>query len=323
MSHRRNAAKTPAVASKVKLSNPPIEGDREPIVTILNPGIRLDYDQLPPWLQDNAYIKTSYRPPSYSILTSLRSIFTVHNETVNIQTHLFGAFLFSRLSLTSFPIHLPSPPFPPLNLRPSLPPLIPFYVGAITCLTLSGFYHSTSNVSPNVAYWGNQADYIGILALITGSFIPSIYYGFHCHPTLQKLYWTMITTIGIACAIVTINPRFRTPAWRAWRAGMFVAMGLSAIFPVIHGLQIYGLDVMEDRMGLKWLVGQGVTYVLGATIYAMRIPERWAPGRFDVVGASHQIFHIFVLVAAFAHLIGLLQAAEHLAKEWGRCEDVL
>jgi hypothetical protein len=28
--------------------------------------------------------------------------------------------------------------------------------------------------------------------LITGSFVPSIFYGFYCHPHLQEFYWTMV-----------------------------------------------------------------------------------------------------------------------------------
>lgn len=40
---------------------------------------------------------------------------------------------------------------------------------------------------------GNQLDYVGIVALITGSFVPSIFYGFYCEPTLQKIYWAMVS----------------------------------------------------------------------------------------------------------------------------------
>ncbi len=40
-------------------------------------------------------------------------------------------------------------------------------------------------------------------------------------------------------------------------------------------------------------------YVGGAIIYAMRIPERFWPGRFDIFGASHQIWHVFVFTATF------------------------
>lgn len=34
---------------------------------------------------------------------------------------------------------------------------------------------------------------------------------------------------------------------------------------------------------------------------ANRIPERYAPGTFDYFFASHQIFHVHVLLAALAH----------------------
>jgi adiponectin receptor len=50
---------------------------------------------------------------------------------------------------------------------------------------------------------------------------------------------------------------------------MFVAMGLSAVFPVFHGLKIYGIREMRDRIGLIWLLLQGFLYILGAGLYAV------------------------------------------------------
>ena len=78
-----------------------------------------------------------------------------------------------------------------------------------------------------------------------------------------------ISTIGIGCTIVSVSPKFRTPKWRPFRAGMFVAMGLSAVFPALHGIKLYGLQQMNDRIGLSWLVLQGFLYVLGAGLYAV------------------------------------------------------
>jgi adiponectin receptor len=136
--------------------------------------------------------------------------------------------------------------------------------------------------------------------------------------------------------VVVLFPRFRTPAWRPFRAFMFVAMGLSALFPVLHGVKTFGIAQMERQMGLSWLVTQGVLYILGAGIYAAsglrcecrracqhfnsnmrlimlqaRIPEKLAPGSFDIWGSSHQIFHVLVVMAAGAHLIGLLKAFDY------------
>lgn len=51
---------------------------------------------------------------------------------------------------------------------------------------------------------------------------------------------------------------------------MFVAMGLSAIFPVLHGLKLYGYKQLDNQIGLSWLVSQGILYIAGASIYAVR-----------------------------------------------------
>ena len=41
-----------------------------------------------------------------------------------------------------------------------------------------------------------------------------------------------------------------------------------------------------------------------------RMPERFAPGKCDIWGASHQIFHMLVVAAAAAHLWGVWNAFE-------------
>ena len=78
-----------------------------------------------------------------------------------------------------------------------------------------------------------------------------------------------ITSIGLATAIVVLFPQFRTPAWRPFRAFMFVAMGLSAVVPVFHGIRVFGVEQLNQQMGLSWLVTQGFLYILGAGIYAV------------------------------------------------------
>ena len=50
---------------------------------------------------------------------------------------------------------------------------------------------------------------------------------------------------------------------------MFVAMGLSAVVPVFHGIRVFGVDQLNQQMGLSWLVTQGFLYILGAGIYAV------------------------------------------------------
>lgn len=47
-----------------------------------------------PWLTDNIYLTRGYRKDFDSVWLSLRSLFMVHNEIMNIWTHLLGAILF-------------------------------------------------------------------------------------------------------------------------------------------------------------------------------------------------------------------------------------
>jgi adiponectin receptor len=92
---------------------------------------------------------------------------------------------------------------------------------------------------------------------------------------------------------------------------MFVAMGLSAALPVFHGISLFGIRQMNRTIGLPYVITQGALYIIGAAFYAFRIPERFDPGRFDIWGSSHQIFHVLVLLAAWTHLIGLLHAFDY------------
>ncbi|BDD56879.1 hypothetical protein MPDQ_003201 [Monascus purpureus] len=268
----------------------------------------LHWDDLPPWQRDNHHIHTGYRPASFSFLISFHSLTYIHNETVNIYSHLLPGLLALPAAIQ---LHRVLAPRYETAAESDIIAFGCFFGGAAFCLGMSATYHTISNHSPAVARIGNALDYIGIVGLIVGSFIPCVYYGFHCMPDLQRLYWGMIISIGIGCICVSIMPKFRTPEWRPFRATMFVGMGLSAIFPVFHGLLLYGAEQMMRQIGLGWVLLQGFLYILGAVIYAARVPERLMPGQFDILGSSHQIFHVLVVCAALAHLTGLLSAFDY------------
>jgi hypothetical protein len=50
---------------------------------------------------------------------------------------------------------------------------------------------------------------------------------------------------------------------------MFIALGLSALFPVLHGVTRFGIRQMNEQIGLFWVVFQGLLYIVGACIYAV------------------------------------------------------
>ena len=43
-------------------------------------------------------------------------------------------------------------------------------------------------------------------------------------------------------------------------------------------------------------------------MYTLRIPEKYFQGKFDYIGASHQILHIFVNVGFILHYLGCVDS---------------
>ena len=202
----------------------------------------LRYTELPSWMQDNPYITSHYRPPSYSFLTSFRSLAYIHNETFNVYSHLLPAILVPFLAYYFYTQILP-PPFSFSTLIQKFPRhkteftvlgtsttssgatnifhsrllesqryaprglfstsltsgdaivWLCFFLGIFTCLGTSATFHCISNVSPPVQKWGNQLDYVGIVALIWGSFVPTLWYGFWCEEKLLRIYLGMVGSL--------------------------------------------------------------------------------------------------------------------------------
>lgn len=50
---------------------------------------------------------------------------------------------------------------------------------------------------------------------------------------------------------------------------MFVAMGLSGVLPLLHGVFLLGLQELQRRFSVDLLLLEGGLYILGAGLYAV------------------------------------------------------
>lgn len=64
--------------------NDPHQGNRARLCT---------FDELPTWCQDSPYIQYGYRPICHSAFTCIQSLLYLHNESVNVYTHLLPALI--------------------------------------------------------------------------------------------------------------------------------------------------------------------------------------------------------------------------------------
>ena len=92
--------------------------------------------------------------------------------------------------------------------------------------------------------------------------------------------------IGIIVKLFVI----RAPRWVT--AGIYLLMGWLSILAVRQML------ATMPAAAIVWLVLGGVFYSLGALIYILKKPDP-LPGVFGF----HEIWHIFVMLGAFSHLV--------------------
>ncbi|KAK4367846.1 hypothetical protein RND71_011638 [Anisodus tanguticus] len=189
----------------------------------------------------------------------------------------------------------------PLLVRPITRwPFYAFLGGAMFCLLASSACHLLSCHSERISYIMLRLDYAGIAALISTSFYPPVYYSFMCYPFFCNLYLGFITLLGIGTILGSLLPVFQTPEYRSIRASLFFGMGLSGAVPILHKLVLFWHQPEAlHTTGYELLMG--IFYGIGALVYAMRVPERWMPGKFDIAGHSHQLFHVLVVAGAYTH----------------------
>jgi adiponectin receptor len=152
--------------------------------------VLLLWDELEPWRRDNAFIHSGYRATSNSYLRSFASLGYLHNESVNIWSHLLGA-----IGFTTGGAYLYSVVAPRYHTATESDVLVfsCFFGGALICLGMSATFHALCNHSADVAMWGNKLDYTGIVFLIVGSYVPALYYGFFCLPTFMTIYLSSVS----------------------------------------------------------------------------------------------------------------------------------
>jgi len=144
-----------------------------------------------------------------------------------------------------------------------------------------------------------------------GSFISWLYYAFYCDALPKIIYLVLISILGLTCMTVSFFDKFSTPQFRVGRAAVFIALGSSGLIPAVHYIMTVGSHKAFNVGALGWLILMALLYVVGAILYAARLPERLFPGKFDIWFQSHQIFHVFVVAAAFVHYHAIQKIASY------------
>jgi adiponectin receptor len=276
------------------------------------------YHDLPdPW-RINEHILKGYRFNDTK-MACVYSVLKPSNETFNIWSHLIGLVIVLSIAFYFYPTsaHFIT------STKADVFIAGVFFFAACKCLVCSCMWHTFNSIAEqNLMERFACVDYTGISMLVAASIMTTEYTAFYCEP-FSRWFWISITgVLGLAGVGLAWHPTFNR-ADMAWaRVGFYVLLAATGAFPVIQ---------LVSTRGLAWAIyfyapitKSLVVYLLGAVLYAMKIPEKWWPGMFDYVGGSHNIWHVAVLGGILFHYCAMqeffaqafLRAYNHQCSAW-------
>lgn len=164
-----------------------------------------------------------------------------------------------------------------------------FGVSLVVLFAASTAYHYF-DLGPDANGKLRRLDHAAIYLLIAGTYVPSLIHLLTGAWRISML--VLIATLAVAGVLFKI-------VWfnASSKAGtlLYVAMGWVI---VIAGKQVWPVITAQQA---ALLFGGGITYTVGAIVYAFKWPDPW-PGHFG----SHEVWHLFVLGGAAFHYFYVL-----------------
>jgi len=170
--------------------------------------------------------------------------------------------------------------------------LVIYGASLIFLFSASATYHMV-RVKDKALEIFRKIDHSAIYFLIAGTYTPfciNAFTGFWKWGMLIIIWSLAIVGIGVKVFVI------RVPRWL--NAGIYLAMGWLCVGA--SGQFLATLPVWV----FTWLIIGGVIYTLGAIVYITKI-FNFVPGIFGF----HEVWHIFVLLAAAAHFVAVMGVA--------------
>ncbi|KAJ7692915.1 hemolysin-III related-domain-containing protein [Mycena rosella] len=274
----------------------------------------LTWSQLEPWQRDNPAILTGYRRLTNSWSQTFPTLLWWHDESGRLSLSRFCELLDAPfIQALCFPFRITSQAAPAPSAADAIL-LRTFLIGALTCFLCSSVFHSSLCHSRKVCL---PQFLTGILTLGTVNFFPTFHHAFFCAPRLRNVYIALMMVSGSTGIYMACFPTYATPAYRRTRTYTFFACGGVALLPFVHAIWKTGWTEASASMSFRWLGIEILFYVGGALLYSERFPESLAPGSFDHIGSSHQIFHVCSMFAVLSHWVAIGQGFRYRYGEQG------
>lgn len=170
--------------------------------------------------------------------------------------------------------------------------LLIYGISLIAMFSASATYHMV-HAKDKVLLILRKIDHSAIFLLIAGTYTP------FCVNAFDGFWkWGMLSIVWTLAVIGIIVKVFYIKAPRWLNAGIYVVMGWLCVGAAGQMLATLPTWVFA------WLLAGGIIYTLGAIVYITKVFNFW-PGVFGF----HEVWHIFVMLAAAAHFVAVMGVA--------------
>ncbi|XP_001633537.2 membrane progestin receptor gamma-B [Nematostella vectensis] len=281
-------------------------------------GLRFVHE-LPPSYHE-PFILSGYRNPgNFSLRQCLVTAFSLHNETINIWSHLIAFIAFAVYFYYKFQALGVGFTFGPTGY-----PLMCFAFGICLVFISSAGAHLFCCLSEECRHICFYLDYAAI-SVFTLTAAQAFY--FYSRPSGKTLFifdsphlylgisaFLSVVNVALSCLSRHYLRDFRF----LLRAGPNLIKILYDTWPFVARINHCTMATDCNAIAVTLFYRHWLCYGISGITYAAKIPERWMPGVFDFFGHSHHFLHIVTIFgnyyAFLAVSLDMTNRAELLSK---------
>lgn len=246
------------------------------------------------------FLMSGYRKPDPTLFECIRYTFVCHNDVWNFWTHFLPLCAWVPwLYYLSYHYDFTDPYYYPLFC---------FWIGGCSYALFSSVAHMFGCVSSNVRSICFMLDYLGISIYVAGGGLCTLH---HQPPLSSSLYFQyqfplvcLLVLFSVSAALMSSFSRFYCFKYRFYMRSLgylpayciCVAPFLSRAFTCFS----VGDECMSDTLYLHFICIALSGLLL--FFFITKIPERFAPGKFDIFFQSHTLFHLSSVALTTIHM---------------------
>lgn len=217
----------------------------------------------------------------------------LHKETINIWTHMLACLYYIIVNnrLNIFTIYI---------------------FASILTFGTSTLYHIALSLNKNT----NKILKLDLLMIENLNFVSNnliVYHYYWCHRYLYINYLYMSIIYNIIGILILKNVDIIK--YYSYYIGYIFIQNISLLYVY------YDVYNREDKLIKKYnYCKAGIYYLLGFIIYVLKMPEIFKKDRFDLIGNSHQLWHIFSFIGSYNLYWELVEYHEY--RKLNNCELV-